>query len=99
MVDNKQETPMDMREILASGESVPVYRLYQLSDMSSEDLDKFAAIWQDLDDERRRIVIRHMADLSEGDYQVEYCEVFEYLMEIVVDYRSDTRIRAQWPIF
>jgi HEAT repeat protein len=80
MVDNKQETPIDMREILASGEAIPVYRLYQLSDMSSEDLDKFAAIWQDLDDERRRIVIRHMADISEGDYQVDYCEVFAYCL-------------------
>ena len=91
MVDNKQETPVDMREILASGESVPVYLLYQLSDMSSEDLDKFAAIWQDLDDERRRIVIRHMADISEGDYQVDYCEVFAYCL---ADLSPPVRIAA-----
>jgi HEAT repeat protein len=80
MVDNKQETPIDMRDILASGESVTVYRLYQLSDMSYEDLDKFTAIWQDLDDERRRIVLRHLADISEGDYQVDYCEVFAHCL-------------------
>jgi hypothetical protein len=80
MVDNKQETPIDMREILARGESVSVYSLYQLSDISSEDLIEFAAIWQDLEDERRRIVIRHMADISEGDYQVDYCEIFAYCL-------------------
>jgi len=80
MVENQQDTPIDMREILASGESVPVYRLYELSDMSSEDLDKFATIWQDLEDERRRIVIRHMADISEGDYQVDYHEIFAYCL-------------------
>ena len=80
MVDNNQEAPIDLREILAGEDSVPIYRLYELTDMTSDDLDKFTAIWPELDDERRRIVIRHMADISEEDYQVDYSEVFAYCL-------------------
>ncbi len=80
MSDNKQETPIPIQEILAGNESVPVYRLYQLSDMTADDMAKFVDIWPGLEDERRRVVVRHMTDISEEDFLVDYSGVFAHCL-------------------
>jgi len=80
MRDKKQEAPIEIREILEGDASVPVHRLYQLSDMTPGDMAKFVDIWPDLDDERRRVVLRHMTDISEEDFLVDYSGIFAHCL-------------------
>lgn len=45
---------------------------YGLSGLSSEEIDRIRPIWRGLDDERRRKLMRQVADLSEADFELDY---------------------------
>ncbi len=45
---------------------------YGLSGLSSEEIDRISPVWRGLDDERRRKLMRQVADLSEVDFELDY---------------------------
>ncbi|MCB9451817.1 MAG: HEAT repeat domain-containing protein [Anaerolineaceae bacterium] len=47
---------------------------YGLSGLSPEEIDRLRPIWRGLKDERRRTLSRHIADLSESDFELDYGE-------------------------
>jgi HEAT repeat protein len=63
---------------LLTGEQVSIPLLYRLSDLSAGQMEEFQALWPQADEERRRVLMRHLADLSEENYQVEFSPIFSF---------------------
>jgi HEAT repeat protein len=72
-------------------ETVPVHLLFRLSDMTAEEKRLFEEGWQEAADERRREVVRHLADISEFNFSIDFQPLFA---ESLRDPDSQTRIAA-----
>lgn len=68
-------------ETIFNQEPVPIHQLYRLSDISDEQTELFLSGWGQLDDERRRVIAQHMADISEENFVVDFCPLFERFFE------------------
>ncbi|MDX1662819.1 MAG: HEAT repeat domain-containing protein [Candidatus Promineifilaceae bacterium] len=68
-------------ERLFDEERVSLSLLYRLSDMTPGEIDHFAARWPEQSDERRRVIARHLADISEENFVVDFSPVFRQLLE------------------
>lgn len=80
-MNNKQEMPFaSVLEALFGGEDPPIHLLYRLSDMEEEDFDHFKRVWSAAQEDRRRVLARHMADISEEDFVVDFTPVFAHLL-------------------
>lgn len=66
---------------LFTNTTVPIQDLYRLSDMSAEETVEFETRWPDVDDERRRVIARHMADLTEDNYVVDFSPAFGFMLQ------------------
>lgn len=63
-------------EALKNDEQVSIPLLYRFSDMQPGELEHLQAVWPTLGDERRRVIARHLADISEEDYVVDFSNFF-----------------------
>jgi HEAT repeat protein len=54
--------------------------IYDLSDMSPANFDTFKSAWPEASDERRAALARHMADIAEENYVVNFAPVFLHLL-------------------
>jgi HEAT repeat protein len=68
-------------EALLTEDDVPIHLLYHLSDMSDEDSAAFFGRWPTAADDRRQAIVRHLVDLSELNYVVDFLPVFSYCMD------------------
>ena len=59
--------------------SIPL--LYRLSDLSPGDFGEFCSTWSEIDREKRRVIVRHLADLSEENYVVDFADVFAHCLD------------------
>src|SRR5512136_2956325 len=59
-------------------ESAPlsVAKLYALSNLDRNDLARLEAAWPQLPDERRRAVVRHLVDIAETNFEVDFAPTF-----------------------
>ena len=56
-----------------------IHHLYRLSDLSSADFETFKREWPKVDEDRRLVLTRHMSDLSEDNYLVDFTPIFAHL--------------------
>jgi HEAT repeat protein len=63
---------------LLTGEQVHIPLLYRLSDLSAGQMDELRAHWPQAEEERRRVIMRHLADLSEENFQVDFNPIFSF---------------------
>jgi HEAT repeat protein len=63
---------------LLTGEQVRVPLLFRLSDLSAEQLEELKARWPEADEERRRVIMRHLADISEENFEVDFGSIFAF---------------------
>jgi HEAT repeat protein len=68
-----------MRQLSAS-ERPSLRLLFRLSDLTPQELDEFRAGWPALDAERRRVITRHLADITEDNFQVDFSDVFAHCL-------------------
>ncbi len=61
---------------LKNDEAVTIPSLFRLSDMAADEWQAFQDVWPTIDDERRRIIARHLADISEDSFQVDFTDFF-----------------------
>jgi HEAT repeat protein len=71
---------VDFMRSLREDEDLALASLYRLSDLAPEEIDHFCDQWADVADERRRIVTRHLADISEENFQVDFSAVFAHCL-------------------
>lgn len=64
---------------LFADDDPPIHLLYRLSDMASPDFQRFKDEWGAVNEDRRLVLTRHMADLSEENYLVDFTPVFAFL--------------------
>jgi HEAT repeat protein len=72
------ETVMDD---LFAGETVRIHQLYRLSDMSADETAQFKREWASADDDRRVAMVKHMAELAEDNYLVDFAPVFAFMFQ------------------
>jgi len=80
----EEENQLPFTEVLVllfSEESVPIYHLYRLSDMDEKKTTAFRQRWSTASDERRMEITRHLADLSEVDFVVDYTPLFAFMLD------------------
>lgn len=61
---------------LFHAEPLPIPQLYRLSDMQDEEWAAFESGWTAVSDERRQIIVRHLADISEDNFVVDFAPIF-----------------------
>lgn len=78
-------------DALFNAPDVPVHLVYRLSDLSAEEMGQFVALWPAVNEERRTQLVRHMADIAEENYVVDFAPIFAYLF---TDAAAPVRIAA-----
>lgn len=76
MKEEKQLPFPSVLEQLFTADPLPLELLYRLSDMSDADEAGFWKAWTAVADERRRVIMRHLADISEENFVVDYVPIF-----------------------
>ena len=76
MKEEKQLPFSSVLEQLFTADPLPLELLYRLSDMSDVDEASFWEGWTAVADERRRVIMRHLADISEENFVVDYVPIF-----------------------
>ena len=70
-LDPDQQIPFaDVLESLFTNPNIPLPLLYRLTDIAEDDYLAFKGRWPAVDEERRRLLVRHLADISEENYLV-----------------------------
>ena len=78
-------------DALFQDEEVSVPLLYRLSDLPAADLARFWEVWSAAPEERRRVIARHMADIVEDNFVVEFAPYFERFLQ---DEVKEVRVAA-----
>lgn len=80
--DKAQEIPFEqVLDNLLGDEAIKVPLLFRLSDLETADFTQFKTRWLLVDDERREAVARHLADISEENYVVDFAPIFAFLLK------------------
>lgn len=78
-------------DALFTKEPLPIHLLHRLSDMTAEEMAEFQAGWTAVPTPRRRVIIRHLADLTEDNYVMDFVPVFR---DCLSDSDEQVRIAA-----
>jgi HEAT repeat protein len=77
MMKNKLPTIEALLDHLSdASQPLSVAKLYALSNLVGQDLARVRDVWPTLPDERRRAAARHLADITETDFEVNFGQVF-----------------------
>ncbi len=79
MTSQKEQAFPSVLSALLSDDEIPVHLVYRLSDMSPANFELFQREWLEVSEERRAALVRHMADIAEENYLVEFTPVFAHL--------------------
>lgn len=88
------EDDLDFAEVLEQvfgAEEVPIYLLYRLSDLSPAENSVFLERWVAEDEQRRSVIARHMADITEENFVVDFAPLFSQMLG---DPISEVRLAA-----
>lgn len=87
-----QELPFaDVLTALFTREPIPIHLLFHLTDLLPENVATFAARWNAVPEERRQVLVRHLADLSEENSEANFEAVFALCFQ---DKNPEVRIAA-----
>ncbi len=76
MTSEEQLPFASVLDALFTKEPLPIHLLHRLSDMTAEEMATFQAGWTAVPTPRRRVIVRHLADLTEDNYVVDFEPVF-----------------------
>jgi len=77
----EEETIIPFEDVLSSlfaEEMGPIHQLYRLSDMNEEEQAQFHHRWRVASDSRRQEIVRHLADISEWNFIVDFSPIFRF---------------------
>ena len=80
MEEENQIPFTDVVVLLFKEKTIPIQHLYRLSDMDEQQTAEFRQRWSDAADERRQEIARHLADLSEDSYVVNFTPIFASML-------------------
>lgn len=76
MTEEKEQPFADVLLELFEADPLPIRQLYRLSDMQPEEMELFDTGWTAVPDERRQVIVRHLADISEDNFMVDFSPIF-----------------------
>jgi HEAT repeat protein len=76
---------------LFGSEPISIPLLFRLSDLTPEHLADFSGRWPEVDAERRRVIVFHLADISEDNFEVDFGAVFALCLQ---DEHTPVRLAA-----
>jgi HEAT repeat protein len=91
MQEENQLPFSDILGLLFTSESIPIQHLYRLSDMADEQSAEFRRYWLEASDVRRQEIARHLADLSEDNFIVDFTPIFSSML---IDSHAPVRMAA-----
>jgi hypothetical protein len=96
--ENEEETiPFtQVLDAILTNETVPIHLLYRFSDMSDEEAIQFYSRWQETDNTRRQVITRHLADLTEENFVVDFSPIFAYCFEDEDEYVREAALDGVW---
>jgi len=65
-----------LQHIADTSERLNIQHLYELSALSPAELDRFREVWPTIEDSRRRVVMRHLVELAEYNFSVDFDPIF-----------------------
>lgn len=71
--------------------NIPLAQLYRLTDMAEKDFAAFKAQWGEVDADRRRELVRHLVDICEENYLVDFSPIFAFCLQ---DPAPEVRVAA-----
>ncbi len=90
------ELEQSLSDICASKEQIAFSRLYPFSDLSRERLYRFRAVWDRLQPEQRRRILRRMVELAEASFRVSFGPIFRHSLDDSDDVVRATAIQGLW---
>lgn len=97
MKENEEVVPFaDVLEAVFANETVPIHMLHRFSDMGEDETSQFQERWADVDDERRQVVVRHLADLMEQNFVVDFSSVFMHCFDDKNEYVREAALDGVW---
>ena len=81
MTSQREQSFPSVLSALLGGDEIPVHLVYRLSDMSAGNFELFQREWLEVSEERRAALVRHMADIAEENYLVDFTPVFAHLFD------------------
>ena len=77
MKEKEEVVPFaDVLEAVFTNETVPIHMLHRFSDMAEDETSQFQSRWATADNDRRQVVVRHLADLMEQNFIVDFSPIF-----------------------
>ncbi len=83
--------PQILKDLAEPDKDISVSTYYLLSDMPSDVLEELKQLWPTLDSQRRDMLARNMADISENNFQVDYSPIAS---ELLNDESENVRLAA-----
>ena len=71
----------EVMESLKNDPRVSIPLLYRFSDLSLEEWEYLREVWPTMDEERRQVITRHLADISEESFQVDFSDFFTLALQ------------------
>jgi len=81
MRDEVEQPFSSVLEALFADEPLPIHLLYRLTDLAGEEMAEFKQRWPEVPAERRRVIVRHLADISEENFVVDFAPIFAQCFE------------------
>jgi HEAT repeat protein len=79
--DNGSQPIGTLLEELVSSDPISIPLLYRLSDLTQAELGEFCGAFSKIDGDRRRVIVRHLADITEENFHVDFTDVFAQCLE------------------
>ncbi|MBP6787886.1 MAG: HEAT repeat domain-containing protein [Candidatus Promineofilum sp.] len=79
MTTQREQSFPAVLSALFGADEVPVHLVYRLSDMGAANFELFQREWLEVSEERRAALVRHMADIAEENYLVDFTPLFAHL--------------------
>ncbi len=79
MTTQREQSFPAVLSALFGADEVLVHLVYRLSDMGAANFELFQREWLEVSEERRAALVRHMADIAEENYLVDFTPLFAHL--------------------
>lgn len=65
-----------LRDLADDDQALSIAQLYALSGLEKAELDRVRRTWPTISDDRRRVITRHLVDISEANFEVDFRSIF-----------------------
>lgn len=97
--EQEEQRPFEtvLNELIVE-DDVIISHLYRLSDMTPREMEIFQQRWPQIPPARRRVIVRHLVDICEENYRVDFSPVFSFCFNDEVADVREAALDGIWDI-